>query len=158
MSTALQLFLIFLISGIILVGTEIFVPGGIIGTIGGIALLAAIISGFSAFGPVIGGYVAAAIIIGAGLSIFIWMRLLPRTALGRRLTVANDLADAKAVKDKADILLDQEGDTVSELRPAGFAMINGKRVDVVTQGDMIPKGVRVRVVEVKGMRVVVKRV
>jgi membrane-bound ClpP family serine protease len=158
MSTSVQLFLIFLISGIILVGTEIFVPGGIIGTIGAIALIAAIVSGFSAFGPVIGGYVAAAIVIGAGLSIFVWMKLLPRTALGRRLTVANDLAGAKAVSDKTDTLLNKEGETVSELRPAGFAMIDGKRVDVVTQGDMIAKGMRVRVVAVEGIRVVVKRI
>jgi membrane-bound serine protease (ClpP class) len=41
------------------------------------------------------------------------------------------------------------------LRPAGFATFDKKRVDVVTQGEMIAKGERVRVVDVKGNRIIV---
>jgi len=41
------------------------------------------------------------------------------------------------------------------LRPAGMALINGRRVDVVTEGAMIERDTPVRVVAVEGMRVVV---
>ncbi len=48
-----------------------------------------------------------------------------------------------------------EGVTVTPLRPAGTAMINGKRVDVVTEGVYIEEGRRVRIREVHGSRIVV---
>jgi membrane-bound serine protease (ClpP class) len=50
-----------------------------------------------------------------------------------------------------------EGITLSALRPAGIAEIEGQRVDVVTKGEMVGRGDRVRVTEVEGNRVVVER-
>ncbi|MCR5175314.1 MAG: hypothetical protein K6C05_00535 [Anaerovibrio sp.] len=43
-----------------------------------------------------------------------------------------------------------------ELRPAGTVIINGEPVDVVSEGDYIPKGQQVKVVSVNGNRVVVR--
>ena len=43
-----------------------------------------------------------------------------------------------------------------ELRPAGTVIIDGEPVDVVSEGDYIPKGQQVRVVSVNGNRVVVR--
>jgi membrane-bound serine protease (ClpP class) len=51
-----------------------------------------------------------------------------------------------------------EGEAVSPLRPSGIAHLNGKRYDVVTQGEMIDRGSRVKVIEVSGNRIVVKRI
>ena len=45
----LHLFIIFLVTGLIFVGAEIFVPGGILGVFGGLALIGACITGFNAF-------------------------------------------------------------------------------------------------------------
>ena len=45
-----ELFAILIIAGLFLIGAEIFLPGGIIGFIGGMCLLAAVIVGFAAFG------------------------------------------------------------------------------------------------------------
>ena len=44
------------------------------------------------------------------------------------------------------------------LRPAGFAEIGGRRVDVVTRGENIESGAAVKVLEVEGNRVVVCKV
>ena len=49
------------------------------------------------------------------------------------------------------------GVALSALRPAGFARIDGKKVDVVTRGDMLPAGCPIVVLEVGGNRVVVGR-
>ena len=54
-------------------------------------------------------------------------------------------------------LLGQTGIAISLLGFAGMARIDGRRVDVITEGEFIPPGVAVRVVEVDGHRVVVKR-
>ena len=51
---------------------------------------------------------------------------------------------------------DQCGVAYTQLRPSGTALINGKRVDVVTEGSLIEKGTAIRVVDTEGLRVVVR--
>jgi len=48
------------------------------------------------------------------------------------------------------------GRTLTTLRPAGKAMINGRRVDVIAEGQMIEADRPVEVVEVAGARIVVR--
>jgi membrane-bound serine protease (ClpP class) len=48
------------------------------------------------------------------------------------------------------------GVTLTRLRPAGKAEIDGRRVDVIAQGQMIDEGRPVEVVEVSGARIVVR--
>lgn len=53
-------------------------------------------------------------------------------------------------------LLGQQGIAATPLRPAGAALIEGKRIDVVTEGEFITPGTTILVVKVEGTRVVVK--
>lgn len=48
------------------------------------------------------------------------------------------------------------GTTTTKLRPAGKATINGKRLDVITTGQMVESGVKIEVVEIEGVRIVVR--
>jgi len=154
--TGIEVFAVLLITGLVLVGAEIFVPGGVLGAIGGLSLLGACAAGFKAF-PGYGGYVATAIVVLTGLAVALWIRLFPRTRIGRKMTLSGDLQSAKATEDGLNALAGKNGEALSDLRPAGFAMFDGQRVDVVTQGGMIRKGEPVRVVQVEGNRVVVSR-
>lgn len=154
----IQIFFICLIAGLLLVGAEIFVPGGVLGAIGALALVGAIVTGFTSFGPTAGAYIAIGIVFLLGLTIYIWARFFPQTRLGKQMTVSKDLATSKATEVGLADLLGKEGVAVSDLRPAGFARIDGTRVDVVTQGGMISQGTHVVVVEVESNRVVVKSV
>ena len=151
-----QLFIIFLVAGLLLIGIEIFAPGAIMGIIGSISLAAAAIMGFIAFGPAGGGYALVGIVILSVVMIIVWMKFFPNTKLGKRMIDGQDLSASKAPQESLKDLMEKEGETVSDLRPGGFAMINGKRIDVVTQGEMISKGELVRVVKVEGVRVVVQ--
>ena len=157
MELSVQVFIICLVAGLILVGAEIFVPGGIIGSIGALLLLIAVIDGFIAF-PSGGPYIALAIVFFVGLAFYLWIRFFPETGIGRLMTVPNSLATFKGTETGLEQLLGKDGTAVSELRPAGFALIDGRRIDVVTQGGMIGKGEAVRVVEVESNRVIVAHV
>jgi membrane-bound serine protease (ClpP class) len=53
-------------------------------------------------------------------------------------------------------LLEKEGVTVTPLHPSGIAHIDGRRVDVLSMGEMVPRSTRIKVIEVRGNRVVVK--
>jgi membrane-bound ClpP family serine protease len=51
----------------------------------------------------------------------------------------------------------RDGVAVTMLRPAGSAMIDGKKYDVVTRGDFLDKGTPITVVAVDSNRIVVKK-
>ncbi len=153
---AIQIFAVLLGAGLLLLGAEIFVPGGILGSFGGLLLLGAMIAGFPAF-PGYGHFVAIGILFLVGVAIALWIKFFPRSRVGQAMTVSRDESDFSAVEDGLDELVGAQGEARSDLRPAGFAMINGHRVDVVTQGGMIDRGTPITVVEVEGNRVVVRQ-
>ncbi len=54
--------------------------------------------------------------------------------------------------------LGKKGRASSALRPAGIAQIEGERVDVVSDGELIDAGQSVEVTRVDGNRIVVRRI
>ena len=54
-------------------------------------------------------------------------------------------------------LINKEGLAVTQLRPAGIALIDGNRVDVVTDGEFIDVNAPVKVVDIEGRRIIVKK-
>lgn len=53
-------------------------------------------------------------------------------------------------------LLGMQGVAATPMRPAGSAIIDGKKVDVVTEGEFIGTGTPILVIKVEGARVVVR--
>ena len=83
-------------------------------------------------------------------------KLFPRSPMGRKMIAPGLSFDATASTDERDsALLGREGVVESALRPTGIARIDGRRVDVVTRGELLEPPARVRVIEVTGNRVVV---
>lgn len=62
----------------------------------------------------------------------------------------------QAAPQELTALVGKSGKTVTPLRPAGVAMINGQRVDIVTQGEFVAPETDVEVILVEGSRVVVR--
>lgn len=54
-------------------------------------------------------------------------------------------------------LLGKVGVSLTDLRPAGIIELEGRRLDVITPGNYIERGAMVKVIEIKGNRVVVER-
>lgn len=54
-------------------------------------------------------------------------------------------------------LVGKTGVALGELRPAGTAIIEDERLDVITEGDWLPSGTAVVVVKAEAMRLVVRR-
>ena len=86
-------------------------------------------------------------------------KILPKTIMFRRLILqhaATKEAGYSATDEHKHIgLLDAIGEATTDLHPSGIAIIDGMRVDVVTQGGYISQGERIKVKKVKGVRVVV---
>ncbi|MBN1268301.1 MAG: nodulation efficiency protein D [Kiritimatiellae bacterium] len=151
-------FFVLLVAGLFLIGAEIFIPGGVIGTIGGLCLIGAIVIAFATFPAHVALLIAVGIVVLLGLCLVLWIRFFPRTPVGKSLTLAEDGKRFKATRAGLPELLGKEGVTQTELRPAGIAKIDGQRVDVVTESDWVAVNVKVRVIEVEGNRIVVREV
>jgi len=57
-----------------------------------------------------------------------------------------------------DDLMGSEGEAVTPLRPGGAGVFGDRRLSVTTEGDFLESGTGIRVVEVEGNRVVVRKV
>ena len=71
-------------------------------------------------------------------------------------TAQNSDDGFQAPPQELSALVGHSGQSVSPLRPAGVALIDGKRVDVVTNGEFIQPETEVEVIDVEGRRVVVR--
>ncbi len=157
--------LLFII-GVSLLLVEIFViPGfGIIGLIGIILMVIGLFFGLIsdleivdassislAVVQVAGSFVASAFFI------FMLWKILPKTTVWNKLVLQENIASKSgyAAKTTFEHLVGAEGKALTDLRPAGTAIINGKRIDVVTEGDFIQHDTEIVVTATEGSKVVV---
>jgi membrane-bound serine protease (ClpP class) len=145
---------VFAIGGVILIVCEIFIPGGIVGTVGGIVLALAVIAGFF-HDPALGAGLLVGSMIFGMLALWAWVKLLPRTPFGKRFILQSDGSTWDGFDATKSELLGKSGIARTALHPGGVAIIDNKRVDVVTRGEMIDPETEIRVVDVEGNRVVV---
>jgi membrane-bound serine protease (ClpP class) len=160
-----ELVLIFV--GVLLIGLEVFViPGVTVAGIGGIiALVAGLGMALVGAGATISVFIAAlgrvAIsILLAMAGAFAFIRVLPHSPFGRQLVLETGMpADHGYVSaPESDYRwLGRTGTSLSPLRPAGIADIDGARVDVVSDGGFIDAGTAIEVTRVDGNRIVVRR-
>ena len=154
-------------SGLVLLVFEIFViPGfGIAGALGIAVLLGGLslsLFGAGASWEFILKAVSRVVfsLLAALIVSLVTLRFLPRLPFGRRLILKTGLlagAGGGSAPESDISWLGKSGTALSPLRPAGIAELEGKRVDVVSEGDLIEPGVPVVVTRVDGNRIVVRR-
>ncbi|MBI4026634.1 MAG: hypothetical protein HY360_16750 [Verrucomicrobia bacterium] len=143
--------------GIILICLELFLPGMVVGTMGAICLVAAVLLTYAQHGVAAGNMAFVALLVCSVVAVIVWLTIFPKTAAGKMLITSRDLRDSKTA-DPQDDLLGRIGKALSPLRPAGVAMFDQRRVDVVAESGLIEPECPVKVVLVEGSRVVVRKI
>ncbi len=158
---AVALFII----GVILLATEVFiVPGfGIVGISGILAILGSFIMWYSKWSRYFQSapYIIMGVILLTVANIYLMFKFLPRTRIFNRLvlnTSETKTSGYHASPDKIINLEGKKGTALTTLRPAGSAEIDGKKMDVMSDGDFIKKGEKILVIQVEGNRVLVKKI
>jgi membrane-bound serine protease (ClpP class) len=152
--TPTLLFLLLTALAFVLFFAEMFVPGGVLAVLGAGCLLAACGFAVVAFGPAIGILVALLLIaLSLGAGIF-WLSIMPDTRVGKRFALSHDLRNP--TPSEPSPLLGKSGVAETDLKPGGFAHIDGRKVDVVATRGYIEAGSAINVTEVHGSRVVVQ--
>jgi membrane-bound serine protease (ClpP class) len=150
--------LIMQLAGVAVVIAEIILPSG-----GLLSLLAAALFGYSIYAVYTGVSVVAGVAIAVAdlimvpILVVVGLKLIsksPATLRSQLLKKEGVTAQKLALDDYAGL----EGEAITDLRPAGKALIAHRRVDVVSRGDYIEKGATIVVVEVIGNQVIVRKV
>jgi membrane-bound serine protease (ClpP class) len=137
--------------GYILLLLEIFVPGGILGVLGGLSIL---YGTYLAFGlSTLWGL--SSMVLSIVVTVAMVVGFLRSRAAKRLVLDGGEGATWKAPLPGLKDLVGQRGVTLSPLRPAGLATLGNQRVDVVSDSEFLDRDTVIEVIEVEGNRVVV---
>ena len=153
--------LVCFLMGLGLLTVEVFLPGFGLPGIAGVAfeVLCIILTyaghgGLAALGMTLVTLAVVALVISLAL------RSVHKGKLSRSPVVLSETESTEAgyvATRDMEVFLGREGVTATVLRPTGMAEFDGVRLNVITDGEYIPKDVPVRVDHVEGSRVVVRR-
>jgi membrane-bound serine protease (ClpP class) len=148
---------VLIIVGFLMLAAEVFVPGMVLGLLGGVCLAGAITVAFLYYNVVTGSIVFATVCLLTFTGFVAWLAVFPRTAIGRRIMLQKSLIKGVGERATPSELMGAQGRSLTPLRPAGTASIEGRRVDVVAESDFIGRDEPVVVVREEGLRVVVRK-
>jgi membrane-bound serine protease (ClpP class) len=170
--SGMEWILVFLL-GLVLVALELFVfPGSLVAGVAGaglmlVALVMAMVDVYPGM-PTLPSLellrprAISLLITFSGAAVGIWALslILPRTSLYGRLVSqsASGVASGVDTAQKQEARVGQVGVALSPLRPGGKAQFGEQILDVMTQGEMIEKGQRVRILSHSGTEAVVEAV
>lgn len=147
-----------ILAGLGLIAVEVYlVPGfNVVGVFGFVVILFAIGYSFSEAGLLGGTYaIVGTAIVGGGLFYWMWTS----GAWDRFILATNLKGDSTAAARESEHrskYLGKTGVAMTPLRPTGVAEFNGERIEVVTEGEFIAAGSKVRVVAMDRRRFFVR--
>lgn len=158
MNKALLFPVILQIVATIVVIAEIILPSG-----GILSILAAGLFGYSlylvftAVSATAGAFFVVADLMLIPVLIYFGIKFLAKSpvTLKTRLSRADGVTSQSAEQNS---YIGKTGQTITDLRPSGMALLEDERIDVVTRGEYIEKQQEVIVIAVRGNQIVVKQI
>lgn len=148
------------ILGLVIIGaalllSEIFMPGMILGILGGVCLVGSVVLSFKFYGAGVGSAVLVGEILVLSVSLFVVMDRLPKTAVGKSVMLHETNTD-RGIEEELKKFVGQTGKATNLCRPLGVALILGQRIDVQAENGYIESDTPVIVTRVEGRQVWVK--
>jgi membrane-bound serine protease (ClpP class) len=147
--------IILLLAGALLLALETILPGLIAGAIGLGCVIAGVVVSYSELGVRAGNLTLALTLVGLIVGTLLYLRYFPESRAARMFVSRGVVGNVDAERTE---LLGRSGTALTTLRPSGTAVIDGRRVDVVTEGGLIEAGTPVKVIAIEGMRTVVRAI
>ncbi len=149
-----------LLVGMTLVAMDVFLPsGGIFAFLAVCAIVGAIWLGFTEGSGVALGVLAGAI-AGTIAVVIAAFRYWPSTSLGRRMLLqvpsGEDVLPENMLRKTLEGLVGHTGRAKSAMLPSGIIAVDGVSYDAMSEGPPVEAGQKVRVIEVRGNRLVVR--
>lgn len=148
--------LIFFLIGVILLAAEIFLPGAVAGIIGGLSMAAGCVISFVTFGPGGGAFATVVALALLGLTLYLELVWLPKTAFGKKLVVQAkvDAVSQPPLANPGEVV-GKTAEAVTTLAPSGYVLVEGRRYEAFCRSGHAPKGAALRVIGIDNFRVIV---
>ena len=142
--------------GLLMLVVEVIVPGGILGTVGGLLMFGGCVAAFMRYGAT-GGLTALGVALAAtAVTFYIEFRVLPRTAVGKRAFLEKEITGVSAAfGDEARDLIGKSAVALTMLSPSGYISIDGKRYEAFCQSGQVPAGTPLKIIEADNFRLIV---
>ncbi len=152
--------ILLLVLGFILLVMEIFFPSaGILAFLSAASLIGAIVFGYMQ-GAASCFVIVCFIIIGIPIMVVMAFKYWPKTAIGRRIMLdappSGGALPDDPEKEFLKSLIGRIGKTRCKMLPSGIISIDGRKIDAVSEGMPIEVNQEVRIIQVRGKRVVVR--
>ena len=157
MNDSLLLPIILQLVGVVVIIAEVILP-----SFGILTIVALGVFGYSLFmvfqdiSKAAGFALLAADLVLIPVLVILGLKLLARSPVTLRKTLSREEGVSSQPSD-LDSYIDMQGTAVTDLRPAGTAAIDGKRVDVVTRGEYLEKDAVIIVTSVTGNQIIVRK-
>lgn len=159
MISPLTIAVILLAVGLAVIVLELFVPsGGILAVVAAAAIVGSVIAALMHEDRSVGMTFAvaevAAVIGGLALIVKWW----PNSSIGRRIAPELPREEEVLPENELKQLVGKLGYAKSMMLPSGAVVVEGRTVNAVSEGMAIDAGEAVKVIEVRGNRIVVRKV
>lgn len=149
--------IILLAAGVILIICEMLIPGiGVAGVLGVIATVAGLVIGSATFAQAAFSFAIVAVILLIA-AIIIFKFIFGKRKKASRLILSEEISPSEAESGERAALIGREGVALTALRPSGTIELDGKKLDVVADGEFIVKGEKIVISAVEGIRILVKK-
>lgn len=129
---------------------------GTLATIGAASMLAAVALPAPSFAA--GLYAVLGVLLGGGFSLF-FLKVFKRREMWNKITLKDQLtseAGYNSLNEEYLTLMNQEGITLNDMRPVGTIRIGTKDYSAVSNGQWIPKGTEIMIIQVDGTKILVE--
>jgi len=161
MTGTIILIIALIVMAMVMFVLEVLTPSlGLLAILGVVALIGAVVAGFS-INAALGWSLVVAFIILTPVFIVLMVKWLPGSPLGRKVFLGKARDGSGEGTPKAaglEALVGSKGVAATDLRPAGKVKIGGRRVDARAESNMIDRDKPVRVIDATGTEVIVREI
>jgi membrane-bound serine protease (ClpP class) len=143
--------------GVVMILLEIFLPGGILGIMGGLAMVAGCVLAFREYGPGGGLVAVAAAVAMVALGLVLEFVYLPRTKFGQRMFLKSAVTGTTSKAVDLKTIEGRECESVTVLAPTGVVLLDGEKHEAFCRDGYTPSGTRLIVRGSDNFRLIVSK-
>ena len=147
----------FTAAALILVFFEVLLPGGVLGVLSALCLLAASWIGYDTYGLLAGGAVFFGTILLMVVLVSVEFKLLGKTSFGQQFFLKSSIAGHTRAAVAEDSVIGKEGMTLTRLNPSGKIAVEGKSYEAYSQDGYIERDQTITVVAQDNFKLIIKK-
>lgn len=155
-----------LVLGLVLISVEFFIPGGIVGVVGALLMLGAVVLSYHEYGIMAAGWVLIGAVVGGGLWAYVMFSFVAKTRYGRKVLLSSassgralygSASDCEEEEAQAQKLIGASAVAITPMYPTGRIEVDGTIYEATSQSGLLERGAKVEIVGRTSFGFVVKK-